>query len=161
MTYKLACTVVLSVALCACGHDPNGLEVAASKGAIPATLNKIVTEKAEKHSVPTQLAQAVTQTESKWQPGLRGMAGEYGLMQIKCPTARGEGFTGSCRELFDPNVNAEYGVRYLHRALERANGDWCHAATLYNRGVYAKPRRSEYCDTVTTLARQFAPRSSY
>lgn len=154
MARKLILIVALSTILSGCQHAQT---VKPSAPPVPAQLGKIVKEKADKHAVPPELAAAVIQTESKWQPSVRGLAGEYGLMQIKCPTARGEGFTGSCRELFDPNTNAEYGVRYLRRALDNANGDWCHAATLYNRGVYAIPKKSQYCDTVVTLARQFAP----
>ena len=113
-----------------------------------AVLAQIVTERAEQHAVPPQLAKAVIQHESGWRPDIRGAAGEYGLMQIKCPTARGEGFRGSCRELFDPTTNAEYGVRYLRRALELTNWDWCGATTLYNRGLRSTRTHSQYCNAV-------------
>lgn len=33
-------------------------------------------------------------------------------------------------------------------ALDRAQGNECHAATLYNRGIGAKPTSSGYCNKV-------------
>ena len=138
MTYKLACTVIcMSVAICAATDDAKGLEVARTR----ATLNAIVTEAAVKHSVPPQLATALVLVESGFN-SFALSAGNYGLMQIRCPTARGVGFRGDCRELLDPFVNVEYGMRYLAQALEQSHGDWCNAATMYNRGLGYVPSRS-------------------
>jgi soluble lytic murein transglycosylase-like protein len=65
-------------------------------------------------------------------------------MQIKCATARGVGFKGKCRDLYRPAVNRLWGGKYLALAVRRASGNLCHAASLYNMGVYARPRCTKY-----------------
>jgi soluble lytic murein transglycosylase-like protein len=49
----------------------------------------------------------------------RGRAGEWGLGQIKCPTARKVGFAGSCGQLADAAINLRYAMAYPRRALDR------------------------------------------
>jgi soluble lytic murein transglycosylase-like protein len=143
MTYKPGGIVILALAICGCQYGAQSLEVANTS----ATLNAIVTEAAVKHSVPPQLAQAVVSKESEFQP-LALSQGNYGLMQIRCGTARSVGFTGNCRELLKPEVNVEYGMRYLRLAMDRAQDDWCNAVTLYNRGIDNRPSPSKYCRKV-------------
>lgn len=95
-----------------------------------------------------QFATAIVKVESNFNPRLRGSAGEYGLGQIKCGTARDVGFKGKCSQLYDPETNLEYSFRYMKVALEKADGNLCHAATLYNQGVGNRPRSSSYCKLV-------------
>lgn len=103
---------------------------------------------AEKHNVPKSLALALVKVESNYNPKARGAAGEYGLGQIKCSTARSVGFTGSCSKLLEVSTNLEYSMRYLRLALNRAGDNSCYAATLYNSGIDNKPRSSKYCKLV-------------
>lgn len=103
---------------------------------------------AEKHNVPKSFALALVKVESNYNPQVRGAHGEYGLGQIKCSTARSVGFNGKCSQLLDVSTNLEYSMRYLRVALDRANDNTCHAATLYNSGVDNKPRSSRYCKVV-------------
>jgi soluble lytic murein transglycosylase-like protein len=115
-------------------------------------LGRLVTAKAQQHNVPVRLAHAIVEKESNFNP--RAMAqGNYGLGQIRCGTARGMGFRGPCSNLLDPETNLDYSMRYLRSALDRSNGDWCKAATLYNRGTHTRPVRSAYCDRVLRIAR--------
>lgn len=115
-------------------------------------LGRLVTAKAQQHNVPVRLAHAIVTKESNFNP--RAMAqGNYGLGQIRCGTARGMGFRGPCSNLLDPETNLDYSMRYLRSALDRSNGDWCKAATLYNRGTHTRPVRSAYCDRVLRIAR--------
>jgi len=107
-----------------------------------------IIQKAEKHNVPTDFALAIIKAESNYNPFIRGSHGEYGLGQIKCSTARSMGFQGNCDQLFDPNTNLEYSMKYLRRALDVANNNLCDAATLYNRGIDGRPKPSEYCKRV-------------
>ena len=108
----------------------------------------LISRLAEKHGIPMQFAIAIVKVESNFNPRLRGSAGEYGLGQIKCGTARDVGFKGKCNQLYDPETNLEYSFRYMKVALDKADGNLCHAATLYNRGVGNRPKSSPYCKLV-------------
>jgi len=82
--------------------------------------------------VPVRIALAVVRQESSFRPGVTGRAGEIGLMQIKCATARGVGYRGSCRGLYNVSTNLRYGMRYLRKALRRGS------VAYYNAGIGAK-----------------------
>jgi soluble lytic murein transglycosylase-like protein len=82
--------------------------------------------------VPVSVALALVRHESGFNPRATGRAGEIGLMQIKCQTARGMGYRGSCRGLYNTSTNLRYGMRYLKLALRRGGVGY------YNAGVYAK-----------------------
>lgn len=60
-----------------------------------------------------------------------------GLMQILLSTARGEGFSGTQDELFDPKTNIYYGSKYLKFWYEKSNGDLALTASCYNGGYKA------------------------
>lgn len=115
-------------------------------------MHELVVRKAESNAVPPSLALAIVQVESRFNPKAYNQ-GNYGLGQIRCGTAKGLGQKGPCLTLFDPEVNMDYSMKYLNIALEKSNGDWCHAATLYNRGVGAKPKNSSYCTKVMKLVK--------
>lgn len=108
----------------------------------------MVSRIAADHGVPEKFAHAVIKVESNYNPKIRGAAGEYGLGQIFCATARGVGFNGKCSELLNPETNLEYSMRYLKGALVKANGDLCIASTLYNAGWNSNRRSSSYCRLV-------------
>ena len=91
-----------------------------------------VTHYAVVHGVPAQIAHAVVRQESGYQVHARGKAREIGLGQIMCATARGIGFAGSCQQLFDPDVNLDYSMRYLRLALDRGSVGY------YNAGIHAR-----------------------
>ncbi|MCP3368333.1 lytic transglycosylase domain-containing protein [Bradyrhizobium cajani] len=101
--------------------------------------------------LPPALVDAVMAVESRYNPGVVGMDGEVGLMQVMLPTARMMGFAGTPAELASPEVNVHYGVRYLAGAWRRANGDLCTAAMKYRAG-HGETRFSylsvEYCTRV-------------
>jgi len=109
---------------------------------------------AKKYGVPVHLAHAVVQVESNFNPKARGGAGEVGLMQIKPATARGMGYRGSVKALYDPKTNLEWGMRYLAGAHKRASGDTCGTILRYNAGHYAKrmnPISRRYCQKVKRI----------
>ena len=87
--------------------------------------SSLIRKAAAKHGVPANIAKAVVEVESNFNPRARGRAGEVGLMQIKPATARGIGYRGSTKALYDPETNLEWGMKYLAGAHERANGDLC------------------------------------
>lgn len=82
--------------------------------------------------ISSRVALAVVRQESNFRPNARGSAGEIGLMQLKCSTARGEGYCGSCRGLYKISTNLKYGMRYLRKALRRGS------VAYYNAGIGAK-----------------------
>ena len=101
--------------------------------------------------VPLAIAHAVIVQESGYRPHLRGAAGEYGIGQVKCQTAREVGFSGPCAALLDPQTNLSASMKYLRRALDRG-GSGCAGVTLYNTGIYARPHCSAYGRAVMARA---------
>lgn len=96
----------------------------------------VILAKIEVHAagagVPVDTALAVVLQESSFRANVTGAAGEIGLMQLKCQTARGIGYKGHCAALYDPDTNLHYGLRYLRKALNRGSVGY------YNAGIYAK-----------------------
>lgn len=113
-----------------------------ANGAVRA-MHNLVDQAAAAAGVPARIAHQVIRYESKYRPNARGLAGEYGLGQIKCQTARGVGFEGGCGELLDPATNLKFSMRYLRLALDRG-GSGCAGISLYQRGVYARPGCTAY-----------------
>lgn len=97
----------------------------------PAIVAKVKSH-ARKAGVPVSTALAVVRQESGFRPHVTGAAGEIGLMQLKCQTARGMGFSGSCKALYNPDTNLRYGMKYLRKALNRGS------VAYYNAGIHAK-----------------------
>lgn len=104
-------------------------------------------------AAPKGLVAAIVHVESGGNPNAKGKAGEIGLMQIKLKTAQSVGYRGSRAGLFHPATNLKYGTKYLDLALRKAKGNLCHAATLYNRGLGARPQKSDYCRKVMAALR--------
>ena len=115
---------------------------------IELSIRALVIKKAIEHRIDAIFANAIVKVESNYNPRMRGKAGEYGLGQIKCQTARSVGFKQDCDLLYDPETNLEYSYRYLKKAIERTNGNNCFAASLYNTGFGIRPHKSEYCNKV-------------
>ncbi|AGF74725.1 hypothetical protein BAnh1_08490 [Bartonella australis AUST/NH1] len=106
---------------------------------------------ANKYKVPVSLAHAVISVESNYKARAKGSAGEIGLMQIKPSTARGLGFSGPVRDLYNPAINLEYGMRYLAQARQLSGGNTCRTILKYNAGHAAKkmnPISARYCEKV-------------
>ncbi|GAB2183719.1 hypothetical protein LAB1_10280 [Roseibium sp. LAB1] len=115
---------------------------------------KLIRKAAAKHGVPVKIAKAVVQVESNFNPRARGSAGEVGLMQIKPATARGIGYRGSTKALYDPETNLEWGMKYLAGAHKKAGGDVCGTILRYNAGHFAKrmnPVSKRYCSKVKRI----------
>lgn len=116
--------------------------------------SRLIAKHASKHGIPVKLAHAVVRVESNYRPHVRGGAGEIGLMQIKPATARGMGFRGSVKALYNPETNIKYGMKYLAGAYKRAGGSLCGTILRYNAGHYAKrmnPISARYCRKVKKM----------
>ena len=138
--------VVLGLVLSGCTAtlDYQGI-IAYSKA--DAHIVDLVTQKAHEHQIPVKFAHAVIYTESRYKPNAISH-GTYGLGQIKCSTAKGIGFKGQCKDLFDPTINLDYSFKYLRMALDISKGDECQAAALYQAGLDKKLKKSNYCKLV-------------
>jgi len=113
--------------------------------------DRLIAQYASAEGVPVALAHAVIRIESNYRANARGGAGEVGLMQIKPATARGMGFRGSAKALYDPATNLRWGMKYLGKAHQLGGGDICGAVLRYNAGHAAKrmnKRSAAYCSRV-------------
>ncbi|PRD45203.1 lytic transglycosylase [Phyllobacterium phragmitis] len=118
----------------------------------------IINRYASTYGVPASLAHAVVRHESGYRANARGAAGEIGLMQLKLATARGLGYTGSAKGLYDPATNVQYGMKYLSMAQKLSGGSTCGTILRYNAGHGAKrmnPISAQYCSRVKVYMRSF------
>jgi soluble lytic murein transglycosylase-like protein len=129
------------------------LVVASAATPARADLMAMIDHAALSAGVPADIARAVIGKESGFNPNLRGAAGEWGLGQIKCQTAREVGLTGSCAQLARPAANLRFAMAYLRRALDRG-GTGCAGVSLYQRGIYGKRSCSPYGRDVMRRARR-------
>jgi soluble lytic murein transglycosylase-like protein len=94
--------------------------------------------------VPTWFALRIAKVESNYNPKARGSAGELGLYQLKCSTAREMGFAGNCTTLLNPAVNIHYGLKHLAMAIKKSNGNLKLAASKHNGGLGRKKLVASY-----------------
>lgn len=109
---------------------------------------------ADNAQLPPQIAVAVIEIESNFNPNARGAAGEVGLMQVMPPTARLLGFSGSTEQLKDPETNIALGVTYLAEAYRLAKGDLCTTVMKYRAGhgeTRFSVRSVDYCHKARTI----------
>jgi soluble lytic murein transglycosylase-like protein len=98
----------------------------------------IIREMAPSYGVPTWFALRIANVESGYNPYVRGRAGEYGVYQLKCQTARGMGFEGDCSGLFDARTNVRWGLKHLSLAIASSGGNLRLAASKHNGGLGRK-----------------------
>jgi soluble lytic murein transglycosylase-like protein len=100
----------------------------------PAGYRAIAEIEAKRSGLPGEIADAVMQVESSYNPNAIGGAGEIGLMQLLPSTARMLGFSGTNADLAVPATNIHYGVAYLSQAWRLAGQDLCTAVMKYRAG---------------------------
>jgi soluble lytic murein transglycosylase-like protein len=138
----------------AAGSPQKALAAKPGKPASDGKYHDIIKRYASAYGVPAPLAHAIVRLESNYRAGARGRAGEIGLMQIKHSTARGMGYTGSAKGLYDPETNIKFGMKYLAKALSLGSGETCATVLRYNAGHGAKrmnPTSAAYCSKVKRL----------
>ncbi len=99
--------------------------------------NMIATQ-AGSYGVPKWFALKIARVESNYNPSVTGAAGEIGVFQLKCQTARGIGYNGACSGLYDASTNIRYGLRYLSMAVRSSHGNLRLAASKHNGGLGRK-----------------------
>jgi soluble lytic murein transglycosylase-like protein len=108
----------------------------------------MIKNQAPRYGVPTWFALRIAHVESGYNPRARGAAGEYGVFQMKCQTARGLGFRGGCGQLLNPSVNVQYGLKHLQLAVRGSRGNLKLAASKHNGGLGRKSLVRKYVNRV-------------
>ncbi len=90
---------------------------------------------APSYGVPTWFALRIAKVESGYNPRARGRAGEYGVFQLKCATARGIGYRGNCSGLLNASTNIRFGLKHLQLAVRGSRGNLKLAASKHNGGL--------------------------
>ena len=133
---KIKLVTILLAAICSVTILSTGAQSAAlvqHSGVI-----SMITAQAPAYGVPTWFALRIAKIESGYDPSVRGAAGEYGVFQLKCATARGVGFKGDCSQLLDAATNIKYGLEHLSIAVKTSGGDLKLAASKHNGGLGRK-----------------------
>jgi soluble lytic murein transglycosylase-like protein len=117
----------------------------------PQAFAALIATHAAANGIPVDVADAVVRHESNYNPRLTGRAGEIGLMQIKLQTARGLGYRGSRKGLYDPATNIAWGMKYLGVARKLAGGSQCGMLSRYNGGLGRRSLIRSYCRQVVAL----------
>src|SRR5215470_11234477 len=103
-------------------------------------LDALIARHAAANNLPEDLVRRVIKRESGGNPRVVS-AGNYGLMQIKLPTARALGYTGTAAGLLDADTNMTYAVKYLAGAYHVAVGNSTRAVHYYAAGYYYAAKR--------------------
>lgn len=103
-------------------------------------VERLIEKYAALYQVPVDLVRHVVNRESTFNPKAYNN-GHWGLMQIKHATARGMGYDGPARGLFDAETNLKYAVKYLRGAWLVAGGNAKRADWLYQTGYYFDAKR--------------------
>lgn len=101
-------------------------------------VTQVIREMAPSYGVPTWFALRIANVESGYNPYARGRAGEIGIYQLKCQTARGMGFEGECSGLTDIRTNVRWGLKHLSLAIASSGGNLRLAASKHNAGLGRK-----------------------
>jgi soluble lytic murein transglycosylase-like protein len=108
-------------------------------------VDRLIAKYAALYQVPVDLVRHVVNRESTFNPRAYNN-GHWGLMQIKHATARGMGYDGPPKGLFDAETNLKYAVKYLRGAWLVANGNAKRADRLYQSGYYYDAKRKGLLD---------------
>lgn len=117
---RLLSIIAFGCVLSGCAAQ-NDLDVAIPKHRVAA----IVAEEAKQQGVPVNVALAVAETESRFDPHARSPAGAMGVMQVMPGTWRGMGCAGSP---WNAEHNVKCGVAVLARHLKEGSVHWAVAA---------------------------------
>jgi Transglycosylase SLT domain len=103
-----------------------------------ANVQAMIKAQAPRYGVPAWFALKIAKVESGFNPRVTGGAGEIGVFQMKCQTARGIGFTGACSGLYNAATNIKYGLKHLSLAVKSSHGNMRLAASKHNGGLGRK-----------------------
>ena len=106
--------------------------------------------------VAKPLIAAVIEVESSGNPEVTGTAGEFGLMQIKCETAKDMGYVWDCPRLYLPDINILYGAKYLAWQSKRYGGNLRLILSAYNAGT-ATSKNPTYVNKAMSAYQRYLP----
>ena len=106
-----------------------------ASNASQAQVISLIKAMAPAQGVPTWFALRIAHVESNYNAHMRGSAGEYGVFQMKCATAKDIGFQGNCGALLDARTNIQWGLRHLAIAIGKSDGNLRLAASKHNGGL--------------------------
>ena len=138
---------------CRAVFAPSGSAVS---GGIPANINELVEQTANRYRVDPGLVHAIIRVESGYDPKAVSSKGAMGLMQLVPATAQRYGVVNP----FDPKQNLEGGVNYLKYLLDLFRGDLNLSLAAYNAGEHsvqrsggipAFPETQDYVRKVTNI----------
>ena len=144
MKIKLATTLAAafcSVALLSTGAEASSRHYKVHHKVAHVQNNAVISmikAQAPSYGVPTWFALRIAKIESGYNPSVRGKAGEYGVFQLKCATARGVGFRGNCGQLLNASTNVKFGLKHLSLAVRESHGNLKLAASKHNGGLGRK-----------------------
>lgn len=105
----------------------------------PLRYERAITAAAAERKLDPYLVFGVIRAESRFRPHIVSRAGAIGLMQITPATGRWiagklnrAGFAPA--DLYDPQVNLQFGTWYLRYLIDRFDGDLDSALLAYNAG---------------------------
>jgi soluble lytic murein transglycosylase-like protein len=147
MQFAIRCAFVFTIILFGIASVDHA-SASASKAGQTQKYSSLIAKHARANGVPVDLARAVVKHESGFNAGATGQAGEIGLMQIKLSTARGMGYKGSAKGLYDPATNIRWGMKYLGQARKLAGGSECGTLSKYNGGHGTSRMIKGYCSKV-------------
>ena len=104
--------------------------------ASPEEIDQSIVMAAARHNIDPNLVRAVIKVESNFNSNAVSRKGAMGLMQLMPKTAR----ELRVKNPFDPEQNADAGVRHLKYLLEKYNGDVNLTLAAYNAGEGAVRR---------------------
>lgn len=112
--------------------------------AVQGRVVSLIEAMAPAQGVPTWFALRIAKVESNYNPAKRGAAGEYGVFQIKCATAKGIGYSGDCGGLADARTNVQWGLKHLALAISASDGNLKLAASKHNGGLGRRTQIATY-----------------
>lgn len=111
---------------------------------------QIVYRQAHKHSIKPTLVIGLIAAESSFNRKARSAHGAMGLTQV-VPKWHHDKIKG--RNLFDPNINIEVGLKVLSACLKKYNRNTNRALACYN-GATEQPQQQAYINKVNRKANQ-------
>ena len=88
-----------------------------------------ITKEAANTNVPASLAIAIAKVGSNFRPDYQGLKGARGVMQIMPGMAESMSITPE--DLWNPRNNIRLGLKILSNILNRTEGDWSEAISIY------------------------------
>ncbi len=100
-------------------------------------LFRYIADRSQYYGFKLSMVHRLIQIESRWDPKACSPEKAFGLMQIQVQTARlvMKNSRITKRELADPFLNVEIGLRYLAKLRRMFHGDLQLALLSYNRGI--------------------------